>query len=51
MDLKETGCATVDWIRLAQTRDWRHACAFVNNVLNHQVLVGGATFFLPPEQL
>jgi hypothetical protein len=42
MALKETGCAIVVWIRLAQDRDRWHACAFVNKVLNHQVRWRGA---------
>jgi hypothetical protein len=35
MDLRETGCEGVDWIRLAQDRDqWR---AVVNTVMNLRV--------------
>jgi hypothetical protein len=36
MDLGETGCGSVDWIRLAQDRDrWR---ALVNTVMNLRLL-------------
>jgi hypothetical protein len=36
MDLRETGCGSVDWIQLAQDRDcWR---ALVNTVMNLRVL-------------
>jgi hypothetical protein len=36
MDLREIGCGSVDWIRLAQDRDrWR---ALVNTVMNLRVL-------------
>jgi hypothetical protein len=36
MDLKETGLGSVDWIQLAQNRDWRRA--LVNTVMNLRVL-------------
>jgi hypothetical protein len=36
MDLREIGREGVDWIRLAQDRDWRQAV--VNAVMNHWVL-------------
>jgi hypothetical protein len=35
MDLKETGYGGVDWIHLAQDRDWRWA--LVNTVMNLRV--------------
>jgi hypothetical protein len=36
MDLRETGCGSVEWIQLAQDRDmWR---ALVNTVMNLRVL-------------
>jgi hypothetical protein len=36
MDLKETGCGCVDWIRLAQDRDrWR---AVVSAVMNLRIV-------------
>jgi hypothetical protein len=36
MDLSETGWGSVDWIHLAQDRDWWQA--LVNMVMNLQVL-------------
>jgi hypothetical protein len=36
MDLREIGWASVDWIQLAQDRDWRRAV--VNTVMNLRVL-------------
>jgi hypothetical protein len=41
MDLEETGCEIVDWIRLAQDMDRWRVCALVNKVLSHRVLGGG----------
>jgi hypothetical protein len=37
MDLREIGWGSVDWIQLAQDRDWWWA--FVNTVMNNRVLV------------
>jgi hypothetical protein len=37
MDLRETGWGSVEWIQLAQVRDWWWA--LVNAVMNLQVLV------------
>jgi hypothetical protein len=36
MNLRETGCKGVEWIQLAQDRDWWEA--FVNAVMNPLVL-------------
>jgi hypothetical protein len=36
LDLREIGWASVDWIQLAQDRDWRRAV--VNTVMNLRVL-------------
>jgi hypothetical protein len=36
MDLKEIGWEDVDWIHLAQNRDWW--CALVNTVMNFWML-------------
>jgi hypothetical protein len=37
MDLRETGWGSLDWIQLAQDRDWWQA--LVNTVMNLRVLV------------
>jgi hypothetical protein len=37
MDLTETGCGDVEWILLAQDKDWYWAV--VNTVMNFQVVV------------
>jgi hypothetical protein len=44
MDLRETGWGSVEWIQLAQDKDWWKAV--VNTVMNLQVLVPRSEFEL-----